>query len=335
MGWLGLAPGLLDRLRLAIRVRHYSRRTEQAYVHWVKRFIRYHGMRHPAKMGNREVARFLSFLASELQVSASTQNQALSALVFFYGEVLGRRLELVDGVVRAKKPKRLPEVLTEREVARVLAQLDGQMWLMAALMYGSGLRLLECVRLRIKDVDFGYRGITVRQGKGRKDRVVTLPDPLIPMLKTHMSGVRRVFERDLLAGRGVVWMPEALARKYPNAGAEWKWQYLFPARARSVDPRSGVERRHHVDESAVQKSVRRAILRAGINKKASCHTFRHSFATHLLASGADIRTVQEQLGHEDVRTTQIYTHLLKRGASAVVSPLNRLWVAPVSLGGDE
>jgi integron integrase len=288
-------------------------------------------MKHPANMGSRDVAQFLSFLATERRVSASTQNQALSALLFFFGEVLGRRIELVDGVVRAKTPKRLPSVFTEREVARVLAQLDGQMWLMAALMYGSGLRLLECVRLRVKDIDFGYRCIAVRQAKGGKDRIVTLPDPLIPALRTHLSAVRRLFERDLAAGYGGVWLPEALARKYPNAGAEWRWQYLFPARGRSVDPRSNVERRHHADESSVQKAVRRAIVRAGIDKKASCHTFRHSFATHLLASGADIRTVQEQLGHRDVRTTQIYTHLLGRGGNAVVSPLNRLWIAPPSL----
>ena len=319
-----MASQLIAQLRDAIRVRHYSARTEQAYVAWTKRFIRFHGMTHPKDLDANAVATFLTWLAVERNVSASTQNQALNALTFLYKDVLERPLEFIQGVVRAKRPMRLPAVFTEEEVMRVLAALNGQSWLMAALLYGSGLRLMECVRLRVKDIDFEHRCVVVRDGKGAKDRVVTLADALVPHLREQITRVRRLHERDLAAGFGEVWLPDALARKYVNAPRELAWQYVFPARSRSADPRTGIIARHHVDESALQKAVKVAITSAGISKKASCHTFRHSFATHLLSSGADIRTVQEQLGHKDVRTTQIYTHLLGRGANAVTSPLNRL-----------
>jgi integron integrase len=290
----------------------------------VKRYIRFHAMTHPNELDAGAVAAFLTWLAVERNVSASTQNQALNALVFLYKEVLDRPLEFVRDVARAKRPTHLPSVFSEQEVMRVLAELNGQAWLMAALLYGSGLRLMECARLRIKDVDFEHRCIVVRDGKGAKDRIVTLADAAVPHLREQVAAVRRLHERDLAAGYGSVWLPDALARKFVNAPREIGWQFMFPARARSADPRTGEIHRHHVDESALQKAVKAAIARAGITKKASCHTFRHSFATHLLASGADIRTVQEQLGHKDVRTTQIYTHLIRRGANAVTSPLNKL-----------
>ena len=312
---------LLRRVREAIRVRHFSIRTEEAYVHWTKRFILFHGRRHPAEMGEPEVAGFLTHLAVEGQVASATQNQALNALVFLYRYVVGRPLGEIAGIVRAKRPQRLPVVLTPDEVARVLGQLRGLYWLIACLQYGSGLRLLESVRLRVKDLAFEYRAIVVRDGKGAKDRVVTLPDELLLPLKRHLGNRRTEFERDSAQGAGTVFLPYALARKYPKAETEWAWQYVFAAGKSSVDPRSGKRRRHHVDESSVQKAVRAALRGAGIDKLASCHTLRHSFATHLLERGADIRTVQEQLGHADVRTTQIYTHVLKRGGLAVRSPL--------------
>lgn len=315
---------LLSALREAIRVRHYSIRTERAYVGWVKRFIRFHGYRHPEELGSADISRFLTWLATDRHVSASTQSQALSALLFLYAQVLNRPLNDLADMERARKPKHLPSVFTEEEVIRVLAELDGHHWLMAALLYGSGLRLMECVRLRVKDVDFGYRCIIVRDGKGRKDRVVTLADGLIGHLREQVVAVQRRHERDLVSGYGSVWLPQALSRKYPNAAREFAWQFVFPAPRRSVDPRTGEIHRHHVDPSGLQRAVRAAIRRAGITRRASCHTLRHSFATHLLAGGADIRTVQEQLGHQDLRTTQIYTHLLERGGAAVVSPLNRL-----------
>jgi integron integrase len=311
----------LEQVRAAIRLRHYSIRTEQSYVAWVVRFIRFHGNRHPAEMGDEQVAAFLSHLAVDLRVAASTQNQALNALLFLYKVVLGRPLGNLHGLVHAKRPERLPVVLTTDEVARLLECIDDAHWLPACLMYGSGLRLMETVRLRVKDIDFEHRAIVVREGKGGADRVVTLADELIVPLKRHLQSVRLVHERDLAAGFGDVYLPHALARKYPDAGRRWAWQYVFPARRRSVDPRSGIERRHHIDESALQKAVKLAVRKAKIDKPASCHTLRHSFATHLLERGMDIRTVQEQLGHKDVRTTQIYTHVLKRGGSAVVSPL--------------
>jgi integron integrase len=319
-----MPSSLLSQLREAMRVRHYTIRTERAYVDWVKRFVRFHGMRHPGELGAAEISAFLNWLANERDVAASTQNQALSALVFLYTRVLNRPPERLADLVRARKPDRLPSVFTEQEVLKVLAQLEGPSWLMAALLYGSGLRLMECVRLRVKDVDLGYRCILVRDGKGRRDRVVTLADGLIEYLKEQINRVTLLHQRDVAAGYGEVWLPHALERKFPNASRETGWQYVFPSDRRSVDPRTGAIHRHHADPSRLQKAVKVAIRKAGITRKASCHTFRHSFATHLLANGADIRTVQEQLGHRDVRTTQIYTHLLERGGNAVVSPLNRL-----------
>jgi integron integrase len=299
-------------------------RTEKSYIDWIVRYIRFHGKRHPRDLGESEVAAFLSHLAVEREVTSSTQNQALSALVFLYRAVLERPLGDIPAIVRAKHPHRLPVVLTQQEVARLLRNIDTPHWLPACLMYGSGLRLMETVRLRVKDVDFDHRAIVVRDGKGSKDRVVTLPDELIEPLRRQIEGVKLVHTKDLADGFGEVALPYALARKYPNAGRLLAWQYVFPARARSTDPRSGAMRRHHIDESSVQKAVKHAIRKAGIDKPASCHTLRHSFATHLLERGMDIRTVQEQLGHKDVRTTQIYTHVLKRGGSAVVSPLGQV-----------
>lgn len=319
----GSSP-FLEQVRNAIRVRHYSIRTEEAYLGWIRRFILFHGKRHPQEMGETEVGAFLTDLAVRGRVAASTQNQALNALVFLYKVVLERPLGEVGGVVRAKKPQRLPVVLTADEVRRLLRHLEGTHWLVACLLYGSGLRLMEAVRLRVKDLDFDHRAILVRDGKGAKDRVVTLPDGLVAPLRQHLEYVRLLHDKDLADGFGTVFLPFALERKYPNAGRAWHWQYLFPSGSRSIDPRSGVERRHHIDESSVQKAVKLAVRKAGIDKPASCHTLRHSFATHLLERGMDIRTVQEQLGHSDVRTTQIYTHVLQRGGSAVVSPLNAL-----------
>jgi len=311
----------LETVREAIRVRHYSIRTEQAYLGWIRRFIVFNGKRHPEKMGAAEVGAFLTHLAVARGVSPSTQNQALNALVFLYAKVLERPLGDIAGVVRARDREKLPVVLTIEEITALLAQLSGVHWLIACLLYGSGLRLLEGVRLRVADLDFAHRALRVRHGKGRKDRVVTLPDDLVLPLQRHLEGRKTLFERDRAGGHGSVYLPHALARKYPNAASEWGWQYVFPAGRVSRDPRGGAVRRHHIDESAVQKAVKRAVRRAGIIKPASCHTLRHSFATHLLERGADIRTVQEQLGHADVRTTQIYTHVLQRGGRAVVSPL--------------
>jgi integron integrase len=318
----------LDQVRAAIRVRHYSIRTEKSYIDWIVRFIRFHRLRHPAEMGAVEVGAFLTHLATELLVAANTQNQALNALNFLYRAVLDRPLGRLQGVVRAKRPDHLPVVLTTDEVAQLLRRIDGAHWLPACLMYGSGLRLMEAVRLRVKDLDFSHLAIYVRHGKGGKDRVVTLPDELVLPLKRHLQSVRLLHERDLAAGYGEVWLPHALARKYPSAGHQWNWQYVFPASMRSLDPRSDTERRHHFEESALQRAVRLAVRKAGIEKPASCHTLRHSFATHLLERGMDIRTVQEQLGHSDIRTTQIYTHVLKRGGSAVLSPLAAVLKSP-------
>ncbi len=311
----------LERVRTVIRARYYSIRTEEAYVLWTRRFILHHGKRHPADMGEKEVAEFLTHLAVQERVSPSTQNQALNALVFVYKHVIERPLGEIHGAVRAARKPKLPVILTREEVAHVLARLQGQHWLIACLQYGSGLRLMESVRLRVKDLDFDHRAVFVRDGKGAKDRIVTLPDELVEPLQRHLATRRTLFDRDRSAGCGTVYLPFALARKYPNANSEWGWQYVFPSSRIGEDPRSGARRRHHVDESAVQKAVRRAVRGAGIVKPASCHTLRHAFATHLLERGADIRTVQEQLGHADVRTTQIYTHVLQRGGLAVQSPL--------------
>jgi integron integrase len=315
-------PKLLDQLRDALRARHYSIRTEDAYVDWARRFILFHHKQHPAQLGSAEVNAFLTHLAVHGRVSASTQGQALSALLFLYGKVLHLELDGPLPLIRAKKPERLPTVLSKAEVQAVLRHLAGDYLLMAQLLYGSGLRLMECVRLRVKDVDFAMRQITVRDGKGMKDRVTMLPAPVCPALEAHLVRVRQLHDADLADGLGAVYLPFALERKYPNANREWGWQYLFPSDRVSSDPRTGLRRRHHVDESGLQKAVRQAAQRAGLVKPVSCHTFRHSFATHLLEAGYDIRTVQELLGHKDVKTTMIYTHVLNRGGLAVRSPLD-------------
>jgi integron integrase len=312
---------LLDQVRDAIRLKHYSIRTEQAYVTWIKRYIYFHNVRHPAEMGTAEIQAFLTHLAVEGNVAASTQNQALSALLFLYKEVLHQDLGPIDAL-RAKKSKRLPSVLTKEELHRVLGHLSGTHLLMAKLLYGSGLRLMECLRLRVKDLDFAQRIILVRDGKGAKDRVTMLPESLVSPLQDHLRIVKRTHEEDLAKGYGAVYLPYALKRKYPNAEREWIWQYVFPANRLSVDPRSGVVRRHHIHESSLQKAVRAAAQATGIPKRISPHTFRHSFATHLLEAHYDIRTVQELLGHKDVKTTMIYTHVLNRGGLAVRSPLD-------------
>ena len=314
---------LLDQVRQRVRVKHYSRRTEQAYVAWIRRFILAFGKRHPRELGGREVEAFLTRLAIDGKVAAGTQNQALAALLFLYREVLKVDLPWMESVVRAKRPSRVPTVLSREEVTRLLAAMEGQAWLMAALLYGTGIRLMECLRLRIKDVDFERSEIMVRNGKGAKDRRVPLPLRLREGLQAAVARVRLVHEADLAKGLGEVWLPHALARKYVNAPREFGWQYLFPSSRLSRDPRSGKLRRHHVDESALQGAVKRARGLARIDKPATCHTLRHSFATHLLEAGHDIRTVQELLGHKDVATTQIYTHVLGRGAGGVLSPLDR------------
>ena len=317
-------PRLLDQLREAIRRRYYSRRTEEAYVHWVRRFIWFSGRRHPGELGEAEVTAFLSHLAVERKVAAATQNQALSALLFFYRHVLQVKLAWLKDIERAGGLPRTPTVLSRAEVERVLGELQGTRWLIASLLYGAGLRLLECLRLRVKDVDFSYLQILVRDGKGGKDRVTMLPERLGAPLRAHLDRVRRLHLRDLAEGFGEVGLPFALARKYPGAGKDWVWQYVFPSARRSADPRSGVIRRHHLDESVPQRAVKEALRACGVAKHASCHTLRHSFATHLLEAGYDIRTVQELLGHSDVSTTMIYTHVLNRGGRGVKSPLDRL-----------
>jgi integron integrase len=315
-------PRLLDQVRAQLRLRHYSLRTEAAYVQWIRRFILFHGKQHPLTLGTRHVAVFLTHLATREGVSASTQNQALNALMFLYAKVLQRDLEALGSFVRARKPQHLPVVLTPGEVRAVLAQLQGAPRLVGSLLYGSGLRLLECLELRVKDVDFEQREVRLRQGKGRKDRVTPLPEACAPALREHLVTVRALFETDLRERYGGVVLPEALARKYPNAGRDWGWQWVFPAARRYVDRAAGVERRHHLHETAVQRAMKGAVRAAGIAKPAGCHTLRHSFATHLLANGYDIRTVQELLGHRDVKTTMVYTHVLNRGGRGVRSPLD-------------
>jgi integron integrase len=315
-------PKLLDRVRQVMRLKHYSYRTEQAYVDWIRRFILFHHKRHPQEMGAQEIEAFLTHLAVHENVAASTQNQALQAILFLYREVLGREITEPIQAMRARKPKRLPTVLTREEVLLLFNQMSGIHKLIAQLLYGSGLRLMEALRLRVKDLDFEYRTITVRDGKGEKDRITILPDLLQDPLRHHLEQVRRLHQQDLAQGYGAVYLPEALARKYPNAEREWGWQWVFPSPRLSLDPRAGIIRRHHLDPSSVQRAIREAARAAGITKPVTPHTLRHSFATHLLETGYDIRTVQELLGHKDVRTTMIYTHVLQRGGRAVRSPLD-------------
>jgi integron integrase len=315
-------PKLLDQVRDRLRLKHYSIRTETQYVQWIRRFILFHDKRHPRDMGVAELEAFLTHLAVEGRVAASTQNQALSALLFFYREVLAINLPWLDNVVRAKTPQRLPVVLTRQEVVSVLDGMSGVYGLMARLLYGTGMRLMECVRLRVKDVDFEQAEILIRDGKGAKDRVTMLPQSLVEALRAHLKIRQCLYEEDRAKGMASVYLPDALDRKYPNAAVDWAWQYIFNSGSYSIDPRSGAERRHHIDEKLLQRAVKKAVVASGIAKLATPHTFRHSFATHLLQSGYDIRTVQELLGHADVQTTMIYTHVLNRGGRGVVSPLD-------------
>lgn len=316
------SPKLLDRVRWHLRVKHYSIRTEQAYVDWIRRYILFHGKRHPNEMGERQITQFLTHLAVDKHVAASTQNQAFSALLFLYQQVLERKLDFIDNVQRVTRPSKLPVVFTPSEARSVLAHLKGDYRLMAELLYGSGLRLMECLRLRVKDIDFGYGHITVRDGKGLRDRITVLPEQLRQPLRRHLERTREIHQRDLADGNGRVYLPFALDQKYRKANRSWPWQYVFPAEKLSNDPRSGEKRRHHTMENNLQKAVKIAIQRSGIRKTGSCHTFRHSFATHLLENGQDIRTVQELLGHKDVSTTMIYTHVLNKPGLAVRSPLD-------------
>ena len=318
-------PRLLDQVRASIRTKHhYSPRTEKAYVHWIKRFIYFTGKRHPRELGAAEVSAFLSYLATARNVAAATQNQALSALLFLYTQVLQLDLPWLEGMVRAKRPVRLPVVLSESEVRALLAELEGSRWLMASLLYGAGLRLRECLKLRVKDIDFSYHQIMVRDGKGGKDRSTMLPQAAVQPLHVHLGKVRRLHRRDLAEGYGEVSLPHALSRKYPRAGFEWGWQFVFPSATRSADPETGVIRRHHVYADTLHRSIKRAAQAAGIVKPVSSHVLRHSFATHLLQRGHDIRTVQELLGHASVETTMIYTHVVNKGGRGVTSPLDRV-----------
>ena len=315
-------PKLLDQVRATLRRKHYSYRTEKCYLAWIRRFILFHDKKHPKMMGQREIESFLTYLAVEGNVAASTQNQALNAIVFLYKTVLNMPFDFPLQSVRAKRPKRLPTVLSKEEVLRVLGCMTGTNQLMAKLLYGSGLRVSECVRLRVKELDLTHHQVIVRDGKGAKDRASVLPESLIHVLESHLLRTKRLHEEDLAKGYGSVYLPTALERKYPHANREWIWQYVFPSLRFSVDPRSGLLRRHHINTSTLQKAVRVAAHLAGLQKRVTCHTFRHSFATHLLENGYDIRTVQELLGHKDVRTTMIYTHVLNRGPLAVRSPLD-------------
>ncbi len=317
-------PRLLDLVRNEIRLRHYSLRTEKAYIDWITRFIIFHDKRHPKDLGADHVSAYLTYLATRKNVAASTQNQALNALVFLYTQVLNIELNDLDQIVRAKKPKKLPVVLSREEVSHLLAVLTGSYWLMGALLYGSGLRLMECLRLRVQDVDFDYNQILIRSGKGNKDRRSMLPQKVIESLKRQVEYVYQLHQHDLENGHAEVYLPNALARKYPQAAKEKGWQYLFPAERISKDPRSKAWRRHHLHETVLQSKIKKAVRTAGVKKAASCHSLRHSFATHLLEDGYDIRTVQELLGHADIRTTMIYTHVLNRGGQGVLSPLDRV-----------
>ncbi len=317
-------PKLLEQVRDAIRRKHYSLRTEDTYFHWIKRFIYFHSKRHPRDLGEAEVTAFLNDLARVRNVASATQNQALSAVLFLYKEVLRTPLAWLDGLDRAKRPVRVPTVLTQDEVRRLLARMEGTKWLIVSLLNGSGLRLRECLKLRVKDVEFSYRQIVVRDAKGAKDRVTMLPESVIEPLREHLVRAKALHESDLASGHGDVEMPYALARKYPKAAYEWGWKFVFPSRKLSVDPRSGVVRRHHVYDDVLGRAIKQAAREAGIAKHVSSHTLRHSFATHLLESGYDIRTVQELLGHASVETTMIYTHVMNKGGRGVRSPLDRV-----------
>lgn len=317
-------PRFLDLVRERIRTKHYSIRTEEAYAGWIKKFIFFHNKRHPAEMGKLEMEQFLTYLAVERNVASSTQNQALAALLFMYKEVLQMEPPWVENVTRAKKPQRLPVVLTKTEVSQLLENVPLSYQLQVKLLYGCGLRLMELVRLRVQDIDFGYQSITVRAGKGDKDRVVMLPPSIIEALQAQLTETKRIHDIDLSNGYGDVYLPNALDRKYPNANKTFAWQYVFPSRNIATDPRSGKKRRHHMHEQALQRAIRQAASRANIHKKVTPHTLRHSFATHLLESGYDIRTIQELLGHKNVETTMIYTHVLKQGGKGVTSPLENL-----------
>lgn len=315
---------LLDLVRDTIRIKHYSIRTEKAYIDRIIRFILFHDKRHPKDMGTKEIEEYLTHLAVKRRVASSTQNQAYSAILFLYREVLNKKLEGPIDSKRAKKPKRLPTVLTREEVARVISAMTGIHQLMAKLLYGSGLRLMECVRLRVKDVEFTQDHIIVRDAKGMQDRITLLPSSIKSPLADHLSYVRILHEQDMKEGYGCVYLPFAMERKYPNANKEWGWQYIFPSKSLSKDPRSSLVRRHHINEYGLQRAVKKAVYLARINKPVGCHTFRHSFATHLLEDGYDIRTVQELLGHKDVSTTMIYTHVLGRGVMGVRRPLDQV-----------
>ena len=316
-------PKLLEAASTVARLKHLSLRTEKAYLQHIKRFVLFHNKRHPKEMGEAEIRAYLSDLAVNNNVAASTQNVALAALLFLYKDVLRQTLDRISKVERARLPKRLPVVFTKQEAAAILSKLSGSSYLAAALMYGAGMRLMECLRLRVKDLDFAYNQIHIRSGKGAKDRVTVFPAALKEQLRKHLLQVKLLHQHDLQAGFGEVMLPYALERKFPSAGREWAWQYVFPASKRSIDPRSVVERRHHLHESVIQRAVKQAIRKTGMTKRGSCHSLRHSFATHLLEDGYDIRTIQELLGHKDVRTTMIYTHVLNRGGRGVRSPLDQ------------
>jgi integron integrase len=316
---------LLEKVKNVIRTKHYSIRTEQAYLGWIKNYIFFHNKKHPLELNEQHISEFLTYLAVQRKVAASTQNQAMSAIMFLYKEVLQHNIRDVPDIAYAQKPVKLPVVFNVDELKRLFTVIDPKYKLMASLLYGSGLRLMECIRLRVKDVDLKYKQITVRCGKGNKDRITPLADKLIPDLQIQLDKVKIIHQKDLQDGFGCVYLPFALQRKYPNSNREWGWQYVFPSSKRSTDPRSGIVRRHHLDEAALQRAVKKAIRDAGIIKPGSCHTLRHSFATHLLEDGYDIRTVQELLGHKDVRTTMIYTHVLQKGGFAVRSPIEKLF----------
>ena len=313
---------LLDRVKSKIRLKHYSLRTETAYVSWIKRYILFHNKTHPKNMGKKEIEEFLSDLAVKSNVAASTQNQAFNALLFLYKKVLCCDIfENIDSI-RAKKPRQLPTVMSVKETKKVIDSITGTFQLMTQILYGCGLRAIECIRLRVKDIDFELNQIIVRHGKGQKDRITIFPENIKDGLKKHLNYVKRLHKSDLTNGFGRVYLPNALSKKYKNANHEWGWQYVFPSKVLSYDPRSGIKRRHHIHESSLNRAIKKAKKIANINKQISCHTFRHSFATHLLEKGYDIRTIQELLGHKNVNTTMIYTHVLNKGGRAVISPLD-------------